>query len=236
MFGKVQGKMGMMRKMCQIIIILALTGALFFAVPQAHATGPCFVKQSAGGLNNGSSWTNAFTNLQTALGTPACTEIWVAAGVYKPGASRTNTFNIKSGLLVYGGFVGTETLLGQRNPTANITILSGDIDSNDTNSDGNQIAETYNDIQGNNSYNIVSMNWPAPAQMTASTVLDGFTITGGKANGNPAFPFEIVGGGLVCHGALSGQACNPTLSNLNFSGNFAENYGGAVFNSGWNGE
>ena len=34
---------------------------------------------------------------------------------------------LAEGVEVYGGFAGTETLLSERNPAANITILSGDI-------------------------------------------------------------------------------------------------------------
>src|SRR5574341_967977 len=191
------------RKMRQIITAfcaVALTGVLFFSVPQAaHALSVCFVKAGASGSNDGTSWTNAYTSLQSAL-SGSCSEVWVAAGVYKPGANRTATFNIPPGVAVYGGFAGTESSLSQRNPGLNITILSGDIDSNDIDGDGNHIDETPADIAGNNSYHVVTITGTS-TPVTSSTVLDGFTKIGGQAYGSP--PADA-GGGLYCHGEGSG--------------------------------
>jgi hypothetical protein len=66
----------------------------------------------------------------------------VKAGVHYPGADRADTFTLKNGVAVYGGFAGTEASRGQRNWQTRVTILSGEIDANDTNIDGNYIAET----------------------------------------------------------------------------------------------
>jgi hypothetical protein len=73
---------------------------------------------------SGADWaTNAIT-LQGALATAMSgDEIWVAAGIYKPGAVQSSTFNIGPDLAVYGGFAGTETALSQRNWTTNVTVL-----------------------------------------------------------------------------------------------------------------
>src|SRR5690606_9658850 len=80
----------------------------------------------------------------------ACTEIWVEAGVYKPttGTDEATSFNIRPGAAVYGGFDGTEDTREERNPVVNTTILSGDIDDDDIDDDGNHIADDYNDLQG----------------------------------------------------------------------------------------
>ena len=72
-------------------------------------------------------WADACT-LQTALSLAfSGDEIWVQAGVHSPQAGPTDTFTLKNGVAVYGGFAGTETLLTQRDWNANLTTLSGDI-------------------------------------------------------------------------------------------------------------
>jgi hypothetical protein len=48
----------------------------------------CRVTTSGANVHDGSTWSVPM-DLQTALGTPACTEIWIAAGTYTPGGSYT---------------------------------------------------------------------------------------------------------------------------------------------------
>ncbi|MDJ0901612.1 MAG: hypothetical protein QNJ55_22675 [Xenococcus sp. MO_188.B8] len=85
-----------------------------------------YVNQNAIGNNDGNSWENAFTDLQAALeiATPN-DEIWVVGGTYKPtiGTNRGISFDIPSGVAVYGGFAGGEASLEQRNWIDNVTIL-----------------------------------------------------------------------------------------------------------------
>ncbi|MFT7898778.1 PKD domain-containing protein [Tenacibaculum ascidiaceicola] len=92
----------------------------------------------SGGTNDGSSWTNAYNNLQDAIWqTYICsniTEIWVAKGTYKP-LNETTAIEIPEGVSLYGGFAGTETALNDRDWTANQTILSGDLNSNSNTDD-----------------------------------------------------------------------------------------------------
>ena len=74
------------------------------------------------------------------------------------------SFNISSGVAVYGGFAGTETARKPRNPATNVTTLSGEIGSNI--------------ILNDNSYHVVHMDGTTTS-VTSTTVLDGFTITAG---------------------------------------------------------
>ncbi len=173
----------------------------------------------SGGLMSGmcDSWANA-CDLQYAI-THAIfgTEIWVAQGVYTPGIHITSTFQLTNGVALYGGFAMTETQRTQRDWGANATVLSGDIDANDWNTDTNDIAETWDDLVGSNAYHVVTGGGTAQ-----SARLDGFIITAGNANGS-GYP-DTYGGGV-----LNGPGA-PTLVNLTFKGNRAVSYGGAMVN------
>lgn len=180
---------------------------IFGTIGQASASSiVVYVKWNASGLNNGSSWTNAYPSLQDALAAAISgDEIWVAAGTYKPTttADRTISFTLKNGVSIYGGFNGTETLRTQRNPVANATRLSGDIGATHDWSD--------------NSYHVVF------GKSTNSTaVLDGFTIFAGNANGN-SLDYNY-GGGMYLYSS------SPTLANLIFSDNWATGKGGGMCN------
>jgi hypothetical protein len=143
-------------------LILVVTLALL-SVPSPRAvhaaTGPrCYVNASAGGAtHDGNSWTTAFNQLYEATNLSVCTEIWVAAGFYTQNLALAGTsgkFWVSRNLTMYGGFAGGETDLSQRNIAANATILSGDSDLNDTNSDGNHIDETVTDIQPDHGHHV----------------------------------------------------------------------------------
>jgi hypothetical protein len=186
-----------------------------------------YVKHNASGANNGTSWANAYTNLQSAIdyarGCSNIQEIWVSSGTYKPSKDRTGnaspsnpiskTFFINFPIALYGGFAGTETLLSQRNLVSNVTILSGDLDNNDTASP----AVTAADVQGANA-NIVLHIQNVAAGFTA----DGFTIAAGQ------FTSGFVGGGIHHEGTGFPFGVNSTIRNCKIQGNA----GPGIFNSG----
>ncbi len=164
--------------------------------------------------------------------TPSATavpvDVWVAAGLYKPDGGipgdQSTSFTVPPGTRVYGGFNGTETSLGEQDPGANVTILSGDIDENDANAGGSEIDETAADIAGFNSFRVVYMNGSS-TPITSSTVLDGFTITGGDevAGGN-------YGGGMLCFG--TGRPPAAQRFRRSRSAAITATYGGALMNQG----
>ena len=200
----------------------------------ASAQDPIYVDKDAAGNNNGTSWADAYTDLQSALSAATYgTEIWVATGVYTPGILQTDTFPLTAGVQLYGGFAATETLGTQRDWQANPTVLSGDIEGNDV-TDANGVVTNTANITGANSYHVVWADGVTGAPITETTVLDGFTITAGQANDTSSptsFP-NNVGGGFFCNGYGNGSECSPGLSDVTFSGNMAS-VGGAMFNRGF---
>ena len=184
------------------------------------ATNILYVKKDATGSNDGSSWQNAFRNLQDALYQvcPNVTQIWVAAGTYYPDEGgiqsnndRSASFIMKNNIAIYGGFNGTETQLSQRNWTNNVTILSGDIDQNDGSNFSNNNGNSYHIILNNNN------------GVDNTAVLDGFTITGGNASGSQN---DALGGGMLNIGSF------PFITNCIFKLNTAVLDGGGVYNIG----
>jgi predicted outer membrane repeat protein len=193
------------RKLICPVLVLALVVTIFLLLSgTALAQSVWYVDKTATmGGNTGTSWTDAFTDLQNALKNPSLVagdEIWVAAGTYKPtsGSDRAVSFTLVSGVGLYGGFAGTETTRAERDWNTHLTILSGDIDL-----DGEE-----------DSYHVVL------SQSTSGTVLDGFTVTGGQADGSS---FSSQRGG----GMFSYQS-STTLANVTFSGNSATAGGGGL--------
>ena len=214
--------------------------AVLVIVTATNAHAVCYVSASvAGGMNNGTSWGNAYADLQLALSDALCTEVWVAKGVYKPTSSsnRSLSFIVKPGVALYGGFSGdgSESSRDSRDVGHNVTVLSGDIDGNDANATSTNIDETPTDISGANSYHVVKFDGTTSAgKILASTILDGFVITGGDADASDSVREHANGGALYCDGAGMGHDCSPTLSNLTFSGNYGY-FGGAIYCDGFNG-
>ena len=188
---------------------------LLFFLP---SFGQIHVKSNATGLNNGSSWINAYTSLSTALqNANTGDKIWVAAGTYTPTTctscttlDRQQTFTIPSGIEVLGGFPATgNPALGTRNWQTNLTILSGNIDN-----DGNTT---------NNAYSVIQTK-----DVNKQTILDGFTIRDGNAS-NITIGGQQSSGGAWYNESTLGQISHPVVRNCIFRNNFANN-GAAIFN------
>lgn len=111
-----------------IAVIVLILGTI------AHAE-VIHVDDDAPDGGDGGSWRTAFNDLQDALAVAGPgDELWIAAGRYtpaQPGGLRETSFVLTDGLTLYGGFAGDEADLDERDPTVNITILSGDLDGDD---------------------------------------------------------------------------------------------------------
>jgi len=141
-----------------------------------------YVDIDATGNNDGSSWVDAFTDLQNAFNNAYVgMEIWVADGTYKHAGTNRNLaflWEVDS-LEVYGGFNGTETMLGQRNWMINRTIMSGDIG-------------TQGDI-ADNCYAVFVGPFGSSTNPINYALLDGFIIQDGNANDNVSHEFGGTG-------------------------------------------
>jgi hypothetical protein len=201
-----------------VLLGLFLAAALIFGASQATYADPGvrYAAPAAQGSGDCSSWEDVCT-LPTALaGAVGGDEIWVKQGVHYPGVNRADSFRIqRDNVQLYGGFAGNETARYERNWVANSTVLSGDIGT----------PGDYSD----NCYHVLYLDGVTYEGITGATVIDGFTVTAGNANGS-TWPHGL-GGGLFCQGNGNGKECSPTLTNVIFHGNNA-NYGGGMYNVG----
>ncbi len=202
-----------------------------------------YVDDSATGANNGTSWEDAFTDLQDGLSVAAAAldvvdEVRVAQGIYMPagpGGDRTAAFQLIDGVAIKGGYAGYSGFdPDARRIYAYETVLNGDLNGDDG------PAYMHND---DNAYHVVTGNDTGP-----SAVLDGFTIIGGNADG----PWPHDGGGGMLNfdgsptvknctfihnvalqggGAMKNTGGSPVAANCRFRNNRAIFYGGAIYNS-----
>lgn len=168
------------------------------------------------GSNNGSSWTNAYTNLQDAIdqssGCPN-TMIWVAKGTYAPtkansvsssNNARDTTFLIESPVKIFGGFSSGATTLSERDSISGNTILTGILNGGDT------------------AYHVIFIRDGA---ITSDYEINGFKIINGNADGSSV---DGNGGGL--HMSTAG-VIEARIANCIFEVNMGKDGGGLFANA-----
>ncbi|TZF84595.1 hypothetical protein FW774_06305 [Pedobacter sp. BS3] len=180
-----------------------------------YAENKYFVTTNGSVLNDGKSWATAKTLDAAIAAAVSGDSIFVAKGTYTAtsGSALITLTGANNGIMLYGGFAGTETILNQRNLTANTTILQGD---------GNRVI--YN--QGSSALPITGV------------VYDGFTITGGNVTGSGGGMYNTYANITVANcifkentsSASGGGMYNGnnqiTLTNCKFYSNTANTNGG----------
>ncbi|MCD7972846.1 MAG: MBG domain-containing protein [Candidatus Azobacteroides sp.] len=181
------------------------------------SNGILYISETGDGEKRGNNWEDAFPGLANALefaeANPDVKQLWLKAGTYVPEkltdpnnqTASDKSFYLIRDIEIYGGFAGTETSPAAREPGNNPTILNGVI--------GNSGVAT------DSVYHVVT----AAGDM-GSALLDGVTITGGRAYGNSSNR-NGYGGGVYLN-----QASGLMISNTIITGNYARNYGGGIYN------
>ncbi|QEC42944.1 T9SS type A sorting domain-containing protein [Pseudobacter ginsenosidimutans] len=194
---------------------LLLSLLLIFQISHAQSSR-VYVNVAATGANNGTSWADAYTDLQVAMDFAYYNykdTVWVARGTYQNAVDPS--FYPMENVKVFGGFTGSETMFEERDWRTNITILKG---------------KTAHVIWCNN------------RGVTNAFILDGFTITGGtgmvSTSGggmyivydSPLFRNCTITGNKTTGSAKGGgawcQIGSPVFINCVFSNNEAAGGGG----------
>ncbi len=196
-----------------------------------------YVQPGAPSGQNGNTWLSAYPRLQSALtralngqNTPNdpsddVSQIWVAAGTYKPNA-RQDPMSLVNNVGLYGGFTGWdgvsflgETKRGQRNinPFTNGCVISGDMSSNDVGAINLDTADTRTD-------NATTMLLAATG-INSSAVVDGFMLIGAYCREFTAG--DSPGGAIRCN-----FDAHPTIQNCLFLMNANQRYGAGIYVSG----
>ena len=169
---------------------LVASGATYYVVP------------NGAGSKNGTSWANAYADVQTAIDSASSDgggEVWIAKGTYKHGSEMT----MKNNVAIYGGFAGTETSKDQR-VAGNNTILDGE-----------------------GKYRVFDNNYTEENPLTNSAKLDNLTIQNGYAsdgNDNSSSTADY-GAGMYNYYA------SPEITNCTFTNNSTSSFGGGMYNS-----
>lgn len=143
---------------------------------------------------------------------------------------KANGFVLKSGVKLYGGFRGTERTIDER-PTLGKapyftyrSVLSGDIERNDTVDVINYVYPAGNGTRSDNAVHVLSLymtpDQPSGNNNTYPTVVNGFTVIGGNATD--------FGGGIYVYGDNTGGGAYQ-IEKCFLLNNYAELGGGAIY-------
>ena len=182
-----------------------------------------------------STWASPFKYLQNAINAANAGDmIFVKSGTYYPTHLRTTptsyadgdyqrrdaTFTMKTGVDVYGGFLGTESKTWQRVVDSkgfpvNKSILNGDIKREAVIDAAKTVGDLRTDAsKANAAYNVVYAN------VASYTYLNGFDVKYGNANGSSA-PTDRGGGISNANLNLVSISCTAYNNSANYGGGWS---------------
>lgn len=185
---------------------------------------------------NGWEGSKTVVSLSTALtNAKAGDQIWVL-GFQDPSqlyVAPEGGFTVKSGVKLYGGFRGTERTIDERLTSGKApyftyrSVLSGDIKGDDV-VDGTNMLYPANSTRSDNATHVLSLDLtPKPSNgnnNTYPTVVNGFTVIGGNADGTGEY-----GGGIYVFGANANGGGAYHIEKCFLLNNYAKGGGGAIY-------
>ena len=217
----------------QNIFQIALLAVALFMGSAAMAQSKIYhVSPTQQGTGDGSSWANTMSLESALAAAKAGDQIWVQGSesgtIY---TAPADGFTLKSGVQLYGGFEGDEPTLDARETLGKPyqlkyrTVLSGDISRNDT-IDNTNLIFPANGTRTDNATHVLSINM-APSSgsnnNTYPTVVNGFSIGGGQADGANEY-----GGGIYISGDNTNGGGIFRIERCFFVNNYATQ-GGAIY-------
>lgn len=198
--------------------VLFIAAASFLMMKSEAVTWPdnvIYVTVDGSGDKSGSGWDNAYASgdLQTAVNQSAASadegvQVWVKAGEYTRSATLTLTAKAK----VYGGFKGDETSLALRDKRIKDMMAY-------------PMSADHATILNGNGGDSISIVAGGSGATSADTVLDGFTITGGKGT-------KVNNNSSNYGGGMYNNASSPAIENCTFYKNGNNQIAGAgIFNT-----
>lgn len=217
---------GRVREAFRLVIIFSCVAS--FLCSQAEAEVWYVNADNTSETVDGTSWSSAYKEIQPAIDSAFMDgggEVWVSRGTYDETRASADggALVLAPGVHVYGGFLRGETDFEDRDWERNVVIIDG-----------------FTARDGLPAYHVVIG--------VDDSILDGFTITGGMANGSASD--EQVGAGVYNVGSSTIANCeildnsaeasgagmyneeSPTIRDCVFSNNSSVTLGGGMYNEG----
>lgn len=222
---------------CLGLFILAVVW-LALAVP---ASAVVYVNPSPTAPEDGNTWASGWSSLQAGIDDADVLneQVWVMSGEY------VELITLKDGVSVYGGFIGTETAVDQRDWIANETIINANNSGQAVMGANNAVLDGFTVTNGFADGGVPEIGGGITCTNTSPTIQN-CLITGnstnnlgggiGLNNSNARFVNCVITNNVATPAAYGGGAycfsSSPFFINCTFTGNYAASGGGGITYAG----